>query len=281
MKELRRLLPDEIELKVQTINEKGAVLVPFINRTAAINILNESFGVTGWEIPENAYRIQGNCMTCMIRIYDEDKKEWISKVDGTSYSSGATEDKDVKGQLSDAFKRTVMTIGLGTELSTSPFIWISADKMKMVQRNGKYATYDKFVCTDIDYSNNNRITKMEITNQSTGQVVFTFENKIKSVRNKPAVKDEQREPVKETIKDTEVAGTMNVPLAPATNSNPGDYILPVGFAKGKSIARLYEMQEPSVKKTKGDAFRKLDVFEWYINNVSDEEVLDAIKAFCA
>ena len=80
-------------------------------------------------------------MYCGISIYDNDKKEWITKWDcGVESAFG---DKE-KGEASDAFKRAGFKWGIGRELYTSPFIWISNDKCNIQKRNDKYICYDKF-----------------------------------------------------------------------------------------------------------------------------------------
>lgn len=303
MKEIRRLKPDEIEVKVQSFTQNrsgtvtGAILIPYINRGAGITILNETFGITGWQIPADGYRIDGNRMTCNILLYDEEKKEWISKIDGTSHNPKATDDKTIKGEMTDAFKRVCQTLGIGIELNPSPFIYVKAGDINVeTNKSGNPVTYDKFACTSITYSDSGRITSMEVMNQKSGQIIYRF--KAKAPASMPATKPaEQPKPVAASkpieakapapAKDAtpkEEEGVISIPLSNAkTFDNPGDYVIPGGYAKGKTLARLYEMQENVVMRSKGEAFKKIDVFEWYINHASefDDELQSAIRAFCA
>ena len=50
-----------------------------------------------------------------------------------------------KGFASDSFKRVCFNWGIGRELYTAPFIYVPADKMTIHEKNGKCATYDKFI----------------------------------------------------------------------------------------------------------------------------------------
>lgn len=302
MKEIRRLNADEIEVKVQSFtqdgsgNATGAILIPYIGRGAGITILNETFGVTGWQIPADGYRIDGNRMTCNILLYDEEKKEWISKIDGTSHDPKAVDDKSIKGEMTDAFKRTCQTLGIGIELNTSPFIYVKAGDINVKKnKSGNPVTYDKFACTSITYSDSGRITSMEVMNQNSGQIIYRF--KAKATASKPVAKPaEQPKPVAASkpieakapapAKDAtpKEEGVISIPLSAAkTFDNPGDYVIPGGYAQGKTLARLYEMQEKTVMRSKGEAFKKIDVFEWYINHAAefDDELQSAIRAFCA
>lgn len=64
---------------------------------------------------------------------------------------------------------------IGRELYTAPFIWIGADKFNITQRNGKYATYDKFIVSDIEIVDK-KITRLEIVNAKTNAICFRWSN---------------------------------------------------------------------------------------------------------
>ena len=71
-----------------------------------------------------------------------------------------------KGEASDSFKRAGFKWGIGRELYTSPFIWIPAEKITIVQgRNGKPTTRDKFEVEKIAYDEQRRISGLSIVNQ--------------------------------------------------------------------------------------------------------------------
>ena len=171
MKDLRLLKPNEIDVRVGSINEKGATLLLYKDARVDMNILDES----GLKWKRSHELINGN-LFCTISIWDEDLKDWISRQDVGVESQSEKE----KGQASDAFKRAGFNFGIGRELYTAPFTWISSDKYngfvsgKTPQGKDKYSTYDKFVVTKIGYDTNKEINTLEIKNQKTSKVVFTM-----------------------------------------------------------------------------------------------------------
>ena len=102
-----------------------------------------------------------------------------------------------KGQASDSFKRACVSLGIGRELYTAPFIWIGASKIKIEKKSDhnsrggeKLFTYDKFRITDISYNGNREITGLTIINQD-GNIVYILREKDsaqKSPENAPAGK---------------------------------------------------------------------------------------------
>lgn len=165
MKELRLLKPNEIDVRIGSINEKGATLLLYKDARVDMNILDES----GVKWKRSHELINGN-LFCTISIWDEDIKDWISRQDVGTESNTEKE----KGQASDAFKRAGFNFGIGRELYTAPFIWISSDSYKGFERNGKYGTYDKFSVESIGFNTNKEIIQLVIKNRSTGKVVFSF-----------------------------------------------------------------------------------------------------------
>ena len=96
--EIRLLRADEIECRVGTINERGLSLLLYKDARVDQKILDEAFGMYGWERTHQS--IEGN-LYCTVRIWDSEKAQWIEKQDvgTTSYT------EKEKGQASDAFKR--------------------------------------------------------------------------------------------------------------------------------------------------------------------------------
>lgn len=162
MKPIRLLRADEIDARVAQINEKGASLLLYKDARCDMNILDETFGAMNWQrthTRENA--------NCIVSIWDEEKKQWISKEDTGTESNTEKE----KGLASDSFKRACFNWGIGRELYTAPFIWVPADKLNITQKNGKYTTYDKFTVEKITYNDRREIDGLSIKNQH-GQRVF-------------------------------------------------------------------------------------------------------------
>jgi hypothetical protein len=106
---------------------------------------------------------------CTVSVWDEEKKQWISKQDVGVESYTEKE----KGQASDSFKRACFNLGIGRELYTAPFIWISEKDANIQNVNGKLTTYERFVVKDIGYDSEGRINKLVITNKN-GHVVYTM-----------------------------------------------------------------------------------------------------------
>ena len=165
--EIRLLRADEIECRIGTINEKGLSLLLYKDARADMKILDETFGVFGWKRTHQS--IDGN-LYCTVEIWDNEKKSWIAKQDVGTVSYTEKE----KGQASDSFKRACVSVGIGRELYSAPFIWVSAQKCKIQRRNDKLICYDKFSVSEISYSKDREIMSLSIVNCDTGEVVYSM-----------------------------------------------------------------------------------------------------------
>jgi hypothetical protein len=116
--------PDDIEWRVgstTTDKSKGLALAYVTNR-AIQNRLDDVFGPFGWK---NEFREWKNdSQICGISIWDDDRKEWITKWDGADDS--ATE--AIKGGLSDAMKRAAYQWGIGRYLYKLDAQWVKVRK---------------------------------------------------------------------------------------------------------------------------------------------------------
>ena len=138
----------------------GASLLLYKDARVDMKILDEMYGTFGWQ---KSYEKIGDSLFCKISVFDTAKNQWISKEDvGTESNMEA-----VKGEASDAFKRAGFNFGIGRELYTAPFIWISGDLLK--------DKYDKFSVTEIGYTDD-EISYLKITNDTKHIVVFQFNN---------------------------------------------------------------------------------------------------------
>ena len=139
----RDLRSDEIECKVSTVTEKGLSLLLYNTARADMQLLDETVGAFNWKCE---YQEIKNNLYCGISIFDEDKKEWITKWDcGVESAFG---DKE-KGEASDSFKRAGFKWGIGRFLYTSPFIWIPNDRCNIKDSERKDAKGNKiFTCSD-------------------------------------------------------------------------------------------------------------------------------------
>lgn len=185
MCKFRDLTADEIDCRVATCNENGASLLLYKDARCDMNILDETVGSMNWQRKHT--RDNANCT---VEIWDDTKKQWIAKEDTGTESYTEKE----KGQASDSFKRACFNWGIGRELYTAPFIWVSASdcNMRQDQKTGKWSTYDRFSVVDITIKNKH-ITGLSIKNNKTGKVVYTYgktkEKKGNSEADRPIVQD--------------------------------------------------------------------------------------------
>lgn len=169
MIKFRDLTKDEIECRVQSVKEKGLVLLLYKNARCDMNILDETVGAECWQ--REHYECKGN-LFCKVGICVETKKgeavfpEWIWKSDCGTESNTEAE----KGESSDSFKRACFNWGIGRELYTAPFVWIPADKCKI--NNGK--CYDRFIVEKIKIENK-QITAVAIWNETQKTRAFVWQ----------------------------------------------------------------------------------------------------------
>lgn len=162
----RDLKADEIDVRVAMCKENGCSLLLYKDARCDMNILDETVGSMNWQrqhTRENA--------NCIVSIWDEDKKQWISKEDTGTESMTEKE----KGQASDSFKRACFNWGIGRELYTAPFIWVKAEDVKLVKRqNGTFATNDKFIVEKIIIEDK-KITALSIVNATQKRRVLVWQ----------------------------------------------------------------------------------------------------------
>ena len=163
----RRLLPQEIDCRVSTINQKGCSILLYKDARVDQNILDETFGIFGWQ---RSHQLIGDRLYCTVSIWDDEKKAWISKQDVGTESYTEKE----KGQASDSFKRACFNLGIGRELYTAPFIWIPADKVNITTRGDRYTTNDRFIVSEIGYDEAGSIDRLVVVKDRPREVGFTF-----------------------------------------------------------------------------------------------------------
>lgn len=171
MDRFRLLTADDIEVKVKQVSAKGAVLLLYKTARTDMDILDETVGAENWK--DDYKEIKGN-LYCAISVYDKEKSEWIEKWDCGIESREDGDGNEKKGEASDAFKRAGFRWGIGRELYTSPFVWVSAENMNLEQYIGKYKTNDRFSVKSIGYDSNRRVNQLTIVNDKTRKVVYTY-----------------------------------------------------------------------------------------------------------
>lgn len=174
MKQFRSLTSEDIECRVNTVSEKGCSLLLYKDARCDMKILDETVGAENWKRSHEL--INGN-LFCNVSIYDDNKKEWVTKQDVGTESYTEKE----KGQASDAFKRACFNWGIGRELYTAPFIWINADSVTLKDVPGqggkkKFTTHDEFRVTQIIIEDG-EIKALAIKNDSLNKMAFKIDNR--------------------------------------------------------------------------------------------------------
>lgn len=180
--EFRKLNADEIDVRIGTSKKNdikeivGASYLLYKDARVDMALLDEEVGAMNWQ---RKHEFKDGKLYCSVGIYDEDKEQWIWKEDVGTESMSEAE----KGQASDSFKRACFNWGIGRELYTAPFIWISAlpkedlAKVRMSVREIQY--------------NGNEISKLIIVDNN-GSVRYKYDKNPK-VDNKVISQELERE----------------------------------------------------------------------------------------
>ena len=158
MRKFRLLTADEIECRVARATDKGTQLLLYKTARTDYSILDETVGMENWQ---NDYKDVDGKVYCGIGIRFDDK--WIWKWNCGSESNMEAE----KGEASDAMKRAGFAWGLGTELYSSPFIWIKTDKGEKT---------DRYKVVEIGYDENQKINRLVIDNVTKHCMAYSFGN---------------------------------------------------------------------------------------------------------
>lgn len=163
----RDLRADEIECRVAQAKETGVSLLLYKDARCDQNILDETVTPMNWQ--RHHSRDNANCT---VSIWDEKKEQWISKEDTGKESNTEAE----KGLASDSFKRACFNWGIGRELYTAPFIWISAADCTALRPNrDKWQCYDSFEVEKIVIEAK-KIVAISIKNAKTKKRVFVWQD---------------------------------------------------------------------------------------------------------
>lgn len=169
----RLLEASEIDCRIATVSEKGVSLLLYKDARVDQNILDETVGPMNWQRSHS--RDNANCT---VSLWDDEKKQWISKEDTGTESYTEKE----KGLASDSFKRACFNWGIGRELYTAPFIWVPAGKCNVVNTGRKdskgktvFTCADHFNVSKIGYDEKKNIVDLIIKCKNT--VVFSMKSK--------------------------------------------------------------------------------------------------------
>lgn len=182
----RPLRADEIEVKVKQIKQNGSVFLLYKTARTDMDILDETVGPEAWQCE---YETIKDNLYCKIGIWNEQLGQWIWKQDCGIESREDGEGNEKKGEASDAFKRAGFKWGIGRELYTAPFIWISSDVIPTVAQGNGYKLKDpfaKFRVATIEYAANGDICGLVIKD-SKGNTVYTYgkAGRIETIKTTP------------------------------------------------------------------------------------------------
>jgi len=119
----------DIEFRVQNINKGGyCTILAYKDARVDMNRLDDVCTPLNWKREH-----LNNNANCIVSIWDESKKQWISKEDtGTeSFTEKA------KGLASDSFKRACFNWGIGRELYDYPVISVKLKADEFEVKDGR------------------------------------------------------------------------------------------------------------------------------------------------
>lgn len=138
---------------------KGKV-VPYLDARAISDRLDEVVGQYNWKDDYGQWHCyteepkeegkkpkKVNSQLCTISIYDEERKEWISKTDGAEN----TDIEPIKGGLSDSLKRCAVKWNIGRYLYSFEPVWVNLieEYGRRVIDKSEYARLDEIYYTTV------------------------------------------------------------------------------------------------------------------------------------
>lgn len=250
----RELKAEEIDCRIQSINDKGLMLLLYKDARVDQNILDEKLGVFGWQ---RSHQVIDGRLYCAVSVYDKEKGQWISKQDVGTESYTEKE----KGEASDSFKRACFNLGIGRELYTAPFIWIDKSKYRETKdKNGKPTTYDKFKVKEISIENG-AITGIAIVNASNKDVVVFISGKVKA-----KVKEDKAKDTNSNTGENNSAGKKN---------SESDKLGEAQVESLRAVCVRHNMPEKELyNRYKRESLADMTVGDWKLFTVEGKEILD-------
>lgn len=145
----RLLTKDDIECRVaqagKTNGKAWCSLLLYKDARVDQKVLDSTYGPLNWK---RSHELIGDRLYCTVSVWDNEKKEWVSKQDVGTESNTEKE----KGQASDSFKRACFNWGIGRELYTAPKIFINLAEGEYDVRGDKIVPKAAFFVQDIGYT---------------------------------------------------------------------------------------------------------------------------------
>ena len=292
--EIPTLRPEDIEVKVKKVGEKGTQVLLYKTARTDMEYLDKCFGIGNWQCEYT--EIKGN-LYCSILLWDDDKEQWVKKPDCGIESREDGEGNEKKGEASDSFKRAGFKVGIGRELYSSPFIFIKASDCP-TEKNEKGIwklkdAFTKFAVTDIEYDGNRKITRLVVVNERTGGVVYTYGNSNQK-RTKTEEKETKPAPKQNTPPKNAEAPKQDIPAIaqkvnavvetsasiPNPNEKPYEKVV-ANFLKNHQIdkKKFAELRAYAVRNGNTDVtqkkFTELTSDEWIFLIATMENLFDS------
>lgn len=130
LKQLSRPLDiSNVDFRIQSINKGGyATILAYKDARVDMQRLDEVCGPLNWKRQHTR-----DNQNCIVSIWCNDKKEWVSKEDTGAESFTEKE----KGLASDSFKRACFNWGIGRELYDYPVIQVKLNADEFTVEGGK------------------------------------------------------------------------------------------------------------------------------------------------
>ncbi len=269
----RLLTKEEIEVRVGSVNKGGANLLLYMSSRAPMDILDDSVGQLGWQ----RVHARDNA-NCTVSIWNDEIKQWVSKED-TGVESNTEKEK---GLASDSFKRSCVNWGIGRELYSAPDIFIAKDKLQAYSyENDKGKCYDRFVVTNIAYTEDRKISAVEIG---------VLEKYGKNIAYKEIFKNATAAKPASTTTATKATETAKAKPAPVKEAAPAP--APVPAKTSASVSAMIADDEVillgNCRGKKYGEVKDSDTFKSFLNWVSksstvytDEKVAEQFRKFKA
>lgn len=142
----------------QTRNGVGCSLLLYKDARCDMSILDEVYGATNWM---REHVIIDGRLYCNLSVWDAEKSMWVTKQDVGTESNTEKE----KGQASDSFKRAGTNWGIGRELYTAPFIWITLADGEYTSQGERVRCNQTFKVSEISYSDSRKISGLVIVDK--------------------------------------------------------------------------------------------------------------------
>lgn len=182
MKKIPLLKPEDVEARVQKIgssrNGPYAMLLLYKSARTDMRVLDDVYGPMNWK---RSHQDINGSLFCTISVWDEEKKEWISKQD-----VGTPSNRDSKkGEASDSFKRAGFCWGIGRELYDAPRIFVNLNPDELDGRNLKPGV--EFKVSAFDYNEGKHEFNQLTLVDKGGNVRYSLPNSVNAYRNQATV----------------------------------------------------------------------------------------------